>query len=79
MTRELCSKLLGRDTSRLVKKTHMLIDCPEYAEYAQSPCYNVEDSRGTACRAPTRFFARLASEIFLSTPLGYFPKEGHEE
>jgi hypothetical protein len=43
-------------TSRLLKKTHML-------RCTKSPCYNVLAKYASA----RRFFARLASEIFLSS------------
>jgi hypothetical protein len=54
--RELYSELLGQDTSRLLKKTHML-------RCAQSSRSNVLIKYASA----RRFFARLASEIFLSS------------
>ena len=52
----LADRGLPFDPSRLLKKTHML-------RCAQSPRYNVLAKYASA----RRFFARLASEIFLSS------------
>ena len=50
-------------SSRLLKKTHMPIALSMVEGCAQSPRYNVLAKYASA----RRFFARLASEIFLSS------------